>query len=90
MISGTLHVNLKPLYLKFCSAHQSRVRIALADYRVIPEDECQETTAKVKGMILNWRSRTAMSKQQTSEMILEAIGAAIPGASQKALLGAVE
>jgi len=62
---------LKTPYLKFCNAHNNRLRNVLAEYRIICEDETQTTTASVKGMILNWKSRTPMSRQQQSEMTLE-------------------
>jgi len=62
---------LKAPYVKFCNAHKSRVRVTLADYRVICEDESQATTAIIKGIILNWKSRTAMARQTTSEMTME-------------------
>ena len=54
---------LKTPYLKFCNAHNNRLRNVLAEYRIICEDETQTTTASVKGMILNWKSRTPMSRQ---------------------------
>ena len=57
--------------MKFCNAFQNRVRITLAEYRVICEDESQATTASIKGIILNWKSRTAMARQQTSEMTMD-------------------
>jgi hypothetical protein len=63
--------NLKVPYVKFCNAFNSRIRIALAEYRIICEDENQATTARVKGIILQWTKRTQMSKQQTSEMTIE-------------------
>ena len=53
----------KTPYLKFCNAHNNRLRNVLAEYRIICEDETQTTTASVKGMILNWKSRTPMSRQ---------------------------
>ena len=62
---------LKAPYVKFCNAYKSRVRVTLADYRVICEDESQATTAIIKGIILNWKRRTAMAKQTTSEMTME-------------------
>ena len=62
---------LKTPYLKFCNAHNNRLHNVLAAYRIICEDETQTTTASVKGMILNWKSRTPMSRQQQSEMTLE-------------------
>jgi hypothetical protein len=62
---------LKAPYVKLCNAYNSRVRVTLADYRVICEDENQATTAINKGIILNWKSRTAMAKQTTSEMTME-------------------
>jgi len=62
---------LKAPYVKFCNAFKSRVRVTLADYRVICEDESQATTAIIKGIILSWKSRTAMAKQTTSEMTME-------------------
>ena len=64
-------VPLKDSYLKFCKAFQNRVRVVLADCRIIPDDEEQGTTAKVKGVIRNWKNRTAMSKQTQSELTLE-------------------
>ena len=63
--------NLKAPYVKFCNAFNSRIRIALAEYRIIPEDESEATTARVKGIILSWKSRTAINKQTTSEMTME-------------------
>ena len=54
---------LKTPYLKFCNAHNNRLHNVLAEYRIICEDETQTTTASVKGMILNWKSRTPMSRQ---------------------------
>ena len=63
--------NLKVPYVKFCTAFNSRIRIALAEYRIIPEDESEATTARVKGIILSWKSRTAINKQTTSEMTME-------------------
>ena len=45
--------NLKAPYVKFCNAFNSRIRIALAEYRIIPEDENEATTARVKGIILS-------------------------------------
>jgi hypothetical protein len=45
--------NLKAPYVKFCNAYNSRIRIVLAEYRIIPEDENQATTARVKGIILS-------------------------------------
>ena len=62
---------LKTPYLKFCNAYNNRLHNVLAEYRIICEDETQTTTASVKGMILNWKSRTPMSRQQQSEMTLE-------------------
>ena len=64
-------LQVKAPYVKFCNAHKSRVRITLADCRVICEDESQATTASIKGNILNWESRTAMERQQTSEMTMD-------------------
>ena len=74
---------LKTPYLKFCNAHNNRLHNVLAEYRIICEDETQTTTASVKGMILNWKSR---------EMTLERddLGAAVPGNSQEGILGAVD
>ena len=63
--------NLKAPYVKFCNAFKNRVGITLAEYRVICEDESQATTASIKGIILNWKSRTAMARQQTSEMTMD-------------------
>ena len=45
--------SLKAPYVKFCNAYNSRIRIVLAEYRIIPEDENQATTARVKGIILS-------------------------------------
>ncbi len=45
--------NLKAPYVKFCNAYNSRIRIVLAEYRIVPEDENQATTARVKGIILS-------------------------------------
>ena len=63
--------SLKTPYLKFCNAYKSRIRIALAEYRIVPEDENQATTARVKGIILSWKNRSVIAKQQTSEMTME-------------------
>jgi len=63
--------SVKDSYLKFCKVFETRLRVVLADYRVIPDDEEQATTAKVKGVIQNWSTRKAMSKQQLSDLTLE-------------------
>ncbi len=62
---------IKTLYLKFCGVYQNGVRIALAEICIIPKDESQPITAKVKGIILEWRSWVAMAKQDTSDIELE-------------------
>ena len=63
--------NLKAPFVKFCNAYNSRIRIVLAEYCIIPEDENQATTARVKGIILSRKNRSPMSRQQTSEMTME-------------------
>jgi len=63
--------SLKDPYLKFCKAFQTRVRMVLAEYRIIAEDEEQSTSAKVKGVILHWKNRQPMAKQTPSELTLE-------------------
>ena len=45
-------LKLKDPYLKFCRALASRVRIAVAEFRVNPEDESHSTTAKVLPRLL--------------------------------------
>jgi hypothetical protein len=45
--------SLKAPYVKFCNVFNSRIRIVLAEYRVIPEDENQATTVRVKGIIIS-------------------------------------
>ena len=59
---------LKAPYLKYCNLYQNRVRVALADYRVIPDEEEGSTSAKIKGMVLEWKSRKALAKQEMGEM----------------------
>ena len=54
-------------FVKFCNTFKNRVRITLAEYRVICEDESPATTASFKGIILNWKSRTAMARQHVTE-----------------------
>ena len=34
--------NLKAPYVKFCNAYNSSIRIVLAEYRIIPEDEIKQ------------------------------------------------
>ena len=63
--------HLKEPYLKYCRASQNRIRVVLADYRIIAEDEDQATTIRVKGIILKWANRKPMSKQEISELNLE-------------------
>jgi hypothetical protein len=53
---------LKEPYFKFCRAYQARVRVVLADYRMICELEEQATTAKVKGVIQQCATRKVMNK----------------------------
>ena len=77
-------LKLKDQYLKFCRAFGSRVRIALAEFRGIPEHESHATTAKIKNIILSWKSRTPMPKQQPSKMTMEL------QSLQKAIFGAVK
>ena len=48
--------NLKAPYVKFCNAFNNRVRITLAEYRVICEDESQATTAMIKGMTIAYQA----------------------------------
>ena len=62
---------LKAPYLKYCNLYQNRVRVALADYRVIPDEEQGSTSAKIKGMVLEWKSRKTLAKQEMGEMTLE-------------------
>ena len=45
---------LKDPYLKFCRAFERRIRMALAEYCVIYEDENQATTVMVKGIFLTF------------------------------------
>jgi hypothetical protein len=63
--------SLKDSYLKFCKVFETRIRVVLADYRVISQDEEQATTVKVKGVIQHWASRKAMNKQVPSDLTLE-------------------
>jgi len=44
--------NLKAPYVKFCNAFNTRLRVTLADYRVICEDEGQATTAIIRALFL--------------------------------------
>jgi hypothetical protein len=63
--------SLKDSYLKFCKVFETRIRVVLADYRVISQDEEQATTVKVKGVIQQWVTRKAMNKQMPSDLTLE-------------------
>ena len=62
---------LKDPFLKYCKAFQPRLSIVLRDSRIIPEVEDDPTSVKIKGIILDWKKRQAMSKQTTSEMTVE-------------------
>ena len=51
--------------MKFCRVFASRVRIALAEFRLIPEEESHASTAEDsdKNIILSWKSRTPTTKR---------------------------